>query len=168
MHHDRGAYDLPLVTFGPTALGARNGTLTIHALSESAPYLVGLSGNGVFSDVPQVSLSVTHLGFGDTLIDAPVTAHVTLTNVGTVPVNLQSVLARGQFLVSETCPFSIPVHGTCDISISFFPYIVGAVVGTIEIATNAAGSPHEVQVSGVGCAIPSVARFRAGTPLCGS
>jgi Right handed beta helix region len=158
----------PLVTFGPTALDARNGTLTIHALSESAPYLVGLSGNGVFSDVPQVSLSVTHLGFGDTLIDAPVTAHVTLTNVGTVPVNLQSVLARGPFLVSETCPFSIPVHGTCDISISFFPNIVGAVVGTIEIATNAAGSPHEVQVSGVGCAIPSVARFRAGTPLCGS
>jgi hypothetical protein len=59
------------------------------------------------------------------------------------------------------------VHGTCDITIGFFPNLVGSVVGTIEIVTNAAESPHDVQVSGVGCAIPSLSRARSGQPICG-
>ncbi len=157
----------PLVAFGPTALGVRTGTLTIRTLSESIPYQVDLSGTGVFSVVPQITLSVTQLGFGNTLIGAPVTAKVILTNVGQVPVLLQSVLARAQFLASHACPFSIPVRGTCEINVGFFPSIVGPQSGVIEISTNAAGSPHDVQVSGVGCAIPSISRSRAGQPVCG-
>jgi hypothetical protein len=97
-----------------------------------------------------------------------VIAKVVVTNVGVVPVILESVFAPAQFLVSDACPISIPVHGTCEISVGFFPNVVGSAAGTIEIRTNAAGSPHNVQASGIGCAIPTVARFRAGIPLCGS
>jgi hypothetical protein len=96
-----------------------------------------------------------------------VTAQVVLTNVGQVPVLLQSVLARAHFLATHSCPFSLAPRATCDITIGFFPSTVGAQVGVVEISTNAAGSPHDVQVSGVGCAIPSISRSRAGKPLCG-
>ena len=157
----------PLVTFTPTALGTRSGTLTVRALSEATPYVVDLEGNGIASTVPLVSLSVTRVGFGNTLIGAPVTAHVILTNVGLVPVLLQSVLARAHFIATHACPFSLAPRATCDITVGFFPSTIGAQSGIVEIATNAAGSPHDVQVSGVGCAIPSVSRSRAGTPLCG-
>ncbi len=157
----------PLVSFRPTVVGARTGHLTIRALSETEPYVVALSGVGVFNPVPQVELSVTRLGFGNTILGVPVSAQVVLRNVGQVAVAIESITASGDFFVGHSCGISIAVGSSCTVNVSFFPRMTGGATGGVEIRTNATGSPHQVQASGVGCALPSLARARAGSPLCG-
>ena len=157
----------PLVSFRPTAIGDRTGQLTLRTLTEAQPYIVALSGAGVFNAVPQITLSVTRLGFGNTLLGVPVSAPVVIRNVGQVPVVIESVVASGDFFVGHSCGISIAVASTCTLNVSFFPRMTGGRAGGVEIRTNALGSPHEVQVSGVGCAFPSLARARSGGLLCG-
>jgi hypothetical protein len=157
----------PVVVFTPSAVGERTGTLTVRTLTETAPYVVGLSGLGIFNPVPQITLSVTRLGFGNTFQAVPATARVVVTNVGQVPVVIESFLASGDFLVTNACGISIAVGASCSIDVSFYPRRTGAQLGTLEIRTNAAGSPHGVQLSGTGCAVPSLARARSGQLLCG-
>jgi YVTN family beta-propeller protein len=157
----------PLVFFLPTATGDRGGTLTIRTFSETQPYVVALAGVGTFNAVPQITLSVTRLGFGNTLVGVPTSTQLVITNVGQVPVAIESVLASGDFFVVHSCGTTIAVASTCMLNVSFFPRMIGASLGSVEIRTNAFGSPHDVQVSGVGCALPSRARARSGQPLCG-
>lgn len=157
----------PLVFFRPTAVGDRAGHLTIRTLSESEPYVVALNGTGTFNPVPQITLSVTQLGFGNTLLGVPTSAQVVIRNVGQVPVAIESIVATGDFFVSQTCGASIAVGGTCPLIVSFYPRMTGGTSGGVEIRTNVTGSPHQVQLSGVGCAIPSVARARFGGLVCG-
>jgi len=157
----------PLVFFRPTAVGSRTGRLTIHTLSEATPYSVALSGTGTFNAVPQIELSVTRLGFGNTLLGVPVSTQVVIRNVGQVPVAIQSVTASGDFFVGHACAASIAVGSSCTLNVSFFPRMTGGTAGAVEIRTDATGSPHQVQLSGVGCALPSFARARSGGLLCG-
>jgi len=157
----------PLVFFRPTAVGSRTGHLTIHTLSEATPYVVALNGTGTFNAVPQIELSVTRLGFGNTLLGVPVSTQVVIRNVGQVPVAIQGVTASGDFFVGHACGASIAVGSTCTLNVSFFPRMTGGTAGAVEIRTDATGSPHQVQLSGVGCALPSFARARSGGLLCG-
>ncbi|MEP7069258.1 MAG: choice-of-anchor D domain-containing protein, partial [Usitatibacter sp.] len=157
----------PLVFFRPLALGPRTGHVTIRTLTEAQPYIVDLNGIGVVNTVPQITLSVARLGFGNTLVGVPVAAQVLVRNVGQVPVVIQGVVASGDFFVAHACGTAIAVGATCTLNVSFFPRMLGGSVGGIEIRTNAFGSPHGVQLSGVGCTIPSFARARSAQPLCG-
>ncbi|HEY4998336.1 MAG TPA: hypothetical protein VII36_04295, partial [Usitatibacter sp.] len=118
--------------------------------------------------VPQVSLSATHVGFGNTALDLTSSAKVVVTNVGQLPVTLGEVAATGDFLVAHECGSVIPVAGACTLDVSFLPRIVGPASGILSILTDAFGSPHQVQLSGVGCAFPSIVRARSGQPVCGS
>jgi hypothetical protein len=51
--------------------------------------------------------------------------------------------------------------------VSFFPRRVGLQEATFELASNAADGPHAVQLSGIGCAFPTITRARVGHPVCG-
>jgi hypothetical protein len=157
----------PLVFFQPSVTGARAGTLTVQTLSEANPYVVSLSGNGVFNPVPQAELSLTRLGFGNTLLGVPAGAQIVLRNVGQLPVVIESIVASGDYFVSHTCGISVAIAASCTIHVSFYPRMTGARPGDILIRTNAAGSPHAVQLSGVGCGLPTLARARSGSLVCG-
>jgi hypothetical protein len=157
----------PLVFFQPTAVGPRTGTLTVRTLSEAAPYAVALTGNGVVNTVPQISLSVTRLGFGNTILGVPAATQVQVTNVGQVPVTIESIVASGDYFVGHSCGITIAVGASCTINVSFYPRMTGSRLGGVTIRTNAAGSPHGVQLSGVGCALPSFVRARFGGLACG-
>jgi hypothetical protein len=80
---------------------------------------------------------------------------------------IESLIASGDYLVSSPCGISIAVGASCAVDVAFLPRRTGAQVGTLEIRTNAAGSPHAVQLSGTGCAFPSLGRTRSGMLLCG-
>ncbi len=157
----------PLVFFQPSALGSRVGHVTIRALTEAQPYVVDLSGIGVVNPIPQISVSVARLGFGNTLMGVPVATQVLVHNVGQVPIAVGAIVASGDFFVAHDCGTTLAVGATCSLNVSFFPRVTGGRGGAVHIFTNAFGSPHEVQLSGVGCAMPSLARARSGQPLCG-
>ena len=156
----------PLLFFQPTALGERTGTLTLRTLAETDPYVVDLSGTGTFNSVPELALSVTRLGFGNVLLGSATPMALALTNVGLVPVALEGVLAIGDYLVTHDCGTTIAVGGACTVHVTFFPRMRGQQGGALEIRSNAEGSPHRVQLSGVGCSVPSIASSRVRSNPC--
>src|SRR5437588_11242772 len=81
------------VTFTPTALGARTGTLLLADNAAGSPQTVALSGNGT---APVVGVAPTSLGIGNqhlTTTSTPMT--VTLTNTGTAALTINSFAASG-------------------------------------------------------------------------
>ena len=157
----------PLVTFQPTALGPRSGTLTIRTLRDADPYHVALAGSGAENPVPVLELSTTRIGFGNAFIAMPVGHDVTLRNTGQAPLIVSSIVVTGDYFSDGTCVGTIAAGGSCTVHVTFLPSIPGGRSGTVEITSNAAGSPHDVNLSGTGCFVPTPSRARFGVLLCG-
>ena len=156
----------PLISFQPTTVGERRGTLTLRTFAETEPYVVSLVGIGTFNSVPEISLSATRLGFGNVLVGTATPMSLTLTNIGMVPVALEGIVAIGDYLVSGDCGATIAVGAGCTVNVRFFPRMRGQQGGALEVRSNAEGSPHRVQLSGAGCSVPSIARSRARLDPC--
>jgi hypothetical protein len=81
---------------------------------------------------------------------------VTVYDLGTDPLTVSSVVISGDFAVqSNNCTTVSPAGGSCAIGVTFTPTQVGALTGTLTITDSSAGSPHTVQLFGIG-AQPSV------------
>jgi hypothetical protein len=91
---------------------------------------------------------------------------VTIRNVGQAAANIESVSALGSFSVAQGCG-TLPPGASCSIEITFLAWLPGSQQGTVEIRSNAEGSPHRIGLSGVGCFIPTPSRTRLGSLLCG-
>src|SRR5437588_592825 len=141
------------VTFTPTALGARTGTLLLADNAAGSPQTVALSGNGT---APVVGLAPTSLGFGNqplTTTSTPMT--VTLTNTGTAALTINSFAASGDFAATSTgasaCPTSpttLAAGGDWTITRMFTRHTVSSHAVMLSLSDNAAGSPQTVALSG--------------------
>src|SRR5207302_1581405 len=145
------------VTFTPTALGARTGTLSLTDNAGGSPQIMTLSGNGT---APGVGLAPTSLGFGNQPLattSTPIT--VTLTNTTTTAtLSLHDALPI-YFAATSTgasaCPTSpatLAAGANCTINVTFTPTASGARTGTLSLADNAGGSPQIMTLSGNGTA----------------
>jgi hypothetical protein len=157
----------PLVSFQPSAVGTRTGSLTIRTLRDSAAYVVALSGFGDENPVPTLEVSATRIGFGNAYIGSATPARVTLVATGDLPVKVASIAVSGGFMLTHGCSV-IAAHSACDIEVVFMPSSPGGMGGAIVIQSDALGSPHRVDLTGVGCYVPSPSRARFGSLLCGS
>jgi hypothetical protein len=104
---------------------------------------------------PQVSLSNTSATFAAQTITIKSSPQIiTLTDSGTSFLTVTSIRATGtnaaDFAVSNTCPATIASGGSCTISISFTPSIIGPETAAVSIVDSAAGSPHLISLSGTG------------------
>lgn len=150
-----------LVTFTPSARGARSGVLTLRTATESQPYVVALSGDGGANPTPALSVSPARIGFGNALVGPPGAAtSIDLVNVGEVPVVLGGFTVPGDFLVANRCPGTLAAGQRCQMDVRFYPRALGLRAGLLDVLSNAGNGPHRVEVSGVGCSLPSVARNR--------
>jgi hypothetical protein len=145
-----------IVTFSPSALGARAASLTLTSNSSSnSTAVIGLSGNGVPVPAPVVSFSAAQIDFGNqTLAGLYQPRTVTLTNTGTANLTFSSLALSGAgfSLVTPTpCTSPLAASAHCDIQVQFAPTTAGAnYTGTITLTSNAAGSPHVVNLLGHG------------------
>jgi hypothetical protein len=158
----------PLVYFRPTALGTRTGTLTIRVMSETLPYTVSLAGSGELNPLASLDLSATRVSFGKAFIGLPRTVEITLTNFGQVPVVLGSFSLNGDYFMVNLCGATLGAGAACTLQVTFFASTMGVRAGSLEIGSNAEGSPHHIEFSGVGCTMPTPMRMRAGAALCGT
>jgi hypothetical protein len=157
-----GANCIISVTFTPTVLGARAGTLTITDNAGGSPHTVPLTGTG--TGAPSVGLAPTSLAFGNQVLNTTSAAKtVTLTNTGTGALTIISIGASGDFAETSTgataCPISpatLAAGANCIISVTFTPTALGARAGTLTITDNAGGSPHTVPLTGTGTGVPGV------------
>jgi trimeric autotransporter adhesin len=138
------------VTFTPTVLGARTGTLTITDDASNSPQSAQLSGTGI---VP-ASLSASSIVFGNQSVNGVGAARVlTLQNNETVPLTISAISTSGDFAQTSNCPLApstLAAKLTCNISVTFTPTVLGARAGSLTVSDDAANSPQTAQLSGTG------------------
>lgn len=136
------------VTFTPTQLGTRTGTLTITDNSPSSPQTVALSGTGGV----QAKLTPATATFSTEKVGVTSPAKVfTLANKQAVALTGITISTTGDFSVSATtCTGSLGALSSCTISVVFTPTAVGTRAGTLSVADSAIGSPQTSSLTGTG------------------
>lgn len=136
------------VVFQPQAGGQRAATLNVSYKGLGSPQSVPLSGLGAISTV---TLTPAKLTFPIQLVGTTSSAQTaTLTNTGTVPVNISNIATTRAFTETNNCPASLPVSGSCQIQVKFAPLQKGLADGTLSVTDDAEGSPQTVALSGTG------------------
>jgi hypothetical protein len=123
-------------------IGSRPGALTLASLSPALTY------NSVSS------------------VGQPLTA--TLTNTGSAKVSISSITVGGanpsDFIVSSTtCGSTLAIGANCTITVTFNSASPGTFGGTLNVASNAAGSPASVNLSGTASTSAGTINLQAGT-----
>jgi hypothetical protein len=162
-----GATCSPEVTFQPTAVGTREGALTVRTLRDVDPYVIRLLGNGIENLEPALEVSVTQVGFGNAFVGQHITRDITLRNVGQAVLQVSEIVAPGDFLTNGACIGPIAPNASCTFAVTFAPSGAGGRGSQLQILSNAPDSPRFVTLSGSGCFVPSPSRARAGMLLCG-
>ena len=144
------------ITFTPSAIGTRSGSITIASNAPGSPHSIALTGTG------QGSTSVaspTSWNFGSQGVGTTSTARtVTLSNTGGAVLNISSKVANGDFVISaSTCSATLAQASSCSISITFSPITVGALSGSLVISSDALASPTTtVTLNGTGTPVALV------------
>jgi len=141
------------VTFTPTAVGTRTGTVSIADNASGSPQTIALSGTGTLPVVtaPAATLTPTSLTFASQIDGTTSAAQiVTLSNSGTAALTIASITASGDFALTQNCGTSLGTGAVCTISVTFTPTTAGARTGTVTITDNAADSPQTISLSGGG------------------
>jgi uncharacterized protein YjdB len=140
------------ITFTPTAVGTRTGTLTVSDNASNSPQTAQLTGTGV---IP-AALSASSLSFGNQLVNTTsATKVLTLQNNQTVPLTITGISTSGDFAQTSNCPLSpntLLAKLSCTISVTFTPTVLGARTGTLTVSDNASNSPQTAQLTGTGTA----------------
>ena len=136
------------VTFTPTQVGTRTGTLTITDNSPSSPQTVSLSGTGG----AQAKLTpVSHTFPAEKVGTSSPAKAFALTNAQAVALTGISISTTGDFSVSSTtCSTSLGANATCSISVIFTPQATGTRTGTLSVSDSAVGSPQTSSLTGTG------------------
>jgi HYDIN/CFA65/VesB family protein len=102
---------------------------------------------------PIASLSPGSLNFGNQrvlTISSP--QSLTLSNVGTGPMNINSIVTNGDYLQSNNCGTSLGQGGSCVIHVTFRPNAMGTRTGSVAISDDAGSGAQSVPLAGVGVA----------------
>lgn len=140
------------VTFTPSATGNRNASLTVVSNATGAN-TVALRGSGAAATTaePAVTLSATTLTFRSTAVGTTSRARrLRLTNTGTADLAIGAISVTGDFVQQNDCPASLAPRVSCTVRVGFTPAAAGPRTGALSVASNAAGSPHSVALSGNG------------------
>jgi len=140
------------ITFTPSGVGTRNGSIVIVDNAAGGSQTIYLSGTGS-SNVPGFNLSAP-LFFGAVLVGSTsATQTITITNSGGAPLTIMSATASAQFGVPTNTCTTVPVGQNCMIGVNFTPNATGTQTGTLTIMDNAPGNPHSVSLSGIGAMV---------------
>ena len=136
------------VTFTPTALGTRNGTLTVNDKSPSSPQTVALTGTGI----AQATLTPTSAAWGFQAVGTQSKPKTfTLANKQAVPLTGIVISTSADFVVtSTTCTSSLAAKTSCKIFVAFKPTGIGNRTGSLSVADSAVGSPQTATLTGNG------------------
>jgi len=138
------------VTFTPSALGPRPGTLSVNGGGFTSPKNLSLSGTGV----APVTTTPTTLSFGNQVIKKKSSAKtITVKNNQSVSLTITSVVTTlPDFSTTTTCPLSpstLAAGGVCSVTGYFTPSVTGNENATLTVNDNASVSPT-VSLTGVG------------------
>ncbi|MBF9143331.1 IPT/TIG domain-containing protein [Hymenobacter properus] len=170
------------VTFTPTALNTRTGTLVINSdATNGAAYTVNLTGSGSAVPVPLINVvqgttpyanGSTFSGFAPTTVGNFSNVTFTIQNTGTGPLTITGLAPGGtDFSTSfgpggPTLPFDIAVGSSATFLVIFGPTAPGTRTGSVTISSNSAlDGSYVINLSGQGTAatLPDLT-VTTGTP----
>ena len=134
------------VVYQPTSTGAQFGNLAINDTDVGSPHVVHLAGAAQAAVTAPTSLNFPSVPVGSS--SAPLV--VTVTNKGTVVLNVVSVVANGDFSQSNDCGAGLAAGAKCTVSVIFTPTVSGTRTGTLVFGDNDLTSPQIVQLTGTG------------------
>ena len=137
------------VTFAPETSGNRPGTLAVSDNASGSPQTVPLSGNGLLA---YAVLSASYLSFGGQPVGTTSAAQtLTLSNPGSAPLLISSIVASGDFSQTNSCGSSLTAGSSCVITVTFTPAVAGTRSGSLTLTDNDAfGHPQTVSLTGTG------------------
>ncbi len=140
------------VYFKPSIVGAESGDLTFTTNAPDSPENVGLTGTGI---QPNVDPTPSSLSFGNQLVKTSSAPQIsTISNVGTAPLNFTSIKITGTdanwYSETNTCGTSLPVGGSCVVTVIFTPLANGTATPTVTITDNANPPTQTITLSGTG------------------
>jgi centrosomal CEP192-like protein/HYDIN/CFA65/VesB family protein len=141
------------ITFKPSATGTADGSLSITSNATSAPIVVGLTGVGQSSGgSPGISASPAPMVFGNVAVGSYATSPLTITNTGSANLVISNITESGSSFLwtGPTVPATLTPGQKSSLTIEFDPKSNGSLSGSISVASNAAGSPMIVSLSGTG------------------
>jgi hypothetical protein len=137
------------ITFSPTAVGLRKGSLIIGDTENGSPvtHVVALTGS-----TSTVQLSASSLDFGSQSIGvttAPQT--ITVTNVGSSVLTVSAIVASSDFRQTNNCTTApLQPSTNCVINVTYTATTSGSSLGALTITDNVPGSPQVVLLNGTG------------------
>jgi len=137
------------VTFTPTQSGTRTGALSFTDNAPGSPQTVALTGVGTV-----IELSPSSLNLGNTVVGGSKSQTTTLTNTGSVTLNISGISIIGDttdFSQTNTCAAIVAAGKSCVITVTFDPGSTGTKSANVSLADDGGGSPQLVPLSGKGC-----------------
>ncbi|MCD4796609.1 MAG: DUF1573 domain-containing protein [Candidatus Cloacimonetes bacterium] len=95
----------------------------------------------VVTDLPIIDLSQNSFDFGSVLIDEEVTDTLTVTNTGSNTLEVYDITNENIDYSVNITNFNLEPGESQDVLIAFVPSIVGAILDTLSISSNAAANP---------------------------
>ena len=138
--------------FITSALGVGNHSMTAKYLGSTyiapsvSPVLVQVVNSPSNVEFTPTSLSFPNTPVGQSSAPQP----VTLTNAGTLPLTIASIVASGDFSETNNCGTTVLGGQNCTINVTFTPTQGGARNGDITVNDNASSGQQMVPLTGTG------------------
>jgi Abnormal spindle-like microcephaly-assoc'd, ASPM-SPD-2-Hydin len=142
------------VTFTPTAINARTGSLTFVDDAANSPQSVSLKGTGT-----AIAFSPTSAVFSTQVVGTiSLKKSVTITNKSTVSVTFSGFALGGTnpgdfHISSNGCGSTLAAGANCVVGLTFQPTAIGTRLATLNVSDNGGGSPQVLPISGTGTII---------------
>lgn len=144
-----------LIRFTGLAVGEFNGALSVVSNAPGGSRSIPLVARVQPVPLPVIRIDPTSLGFGDRILGTPsATQRVTVTNEGSVDAQLGPLNANPDFVVHWQCGPTLAPQRSCTADIAFRPMRTGPRSFRLEVPSNAADSPHAIDLFGRGCSFP--------------
>jgi len=145
------------VTFAPASSGVTQGALALATNGAFSPQVFGLAGTGTGGPAVPLTFSPTSLALAKTAVGSTSAAKVvTVTNSSGSSVTITGLSGSSGFSAvgsgATPCGGALATGAKCTFSATFSPSMVGAIKGSVAVATNAAGSPQVITANGTAVA----------------
>lgn len=139
------------VSFLPTALGSRSGTLTLTDNAPGGTQSVPLSGTGKSS----LTIARAKLGFGHSVVGvAAGSLSLSLTNNTTSVISLSNIsTSLPDYTFQNGCGSQVPARANCSIVVTFTPTATGVRPGTLTFNDSGVPSSFSIPLTGTGVAV---------------
>jgi len=133
------------VTFTPYGAGDEPSTMSLQDNVTGVFGIIALEGVGI----SPLQISPCCLGFSELVGGTSPPQPITLSNVGTIPIQVSGVVPGGTGIAQTNNCTTIAAGGSCQINVTFSPTSEGSVIGMLALSTNVPNTTsYSVPISG--------------------